>query len=207
MLLGSSGFEKTSDQLLLDGTCPFIHGWYATRCSCGQRAVGPESEVSRPPLEENHRWTKILESAMDFVRCLVTWPEYEIRQTVYPSFPLQWTRSSELFHDFTLEESESNPICVVIGTRSTCSTQKALRLEDMMLTSRSSGRRQSKPDPGTCTCGGPTSLYSYQDQWQCQFHHFLHPRHCRSRHPTACMTDAKTRIEAARQMYPAHVHS
>lgn len=32
-------------------------------------------------------------------------PEYEIRQTVYPSFPFQWTRLSIIIHDFTMDES------------------------------------------------------------------------------------------------------
>jgi hypothetical protein len=32
-------------------------------------------------------------------------PEFEMRDTVYPSFPYQWTRLSLLIHDFTMDES------------------------------------------------------------------------------------------------------
>jgi len=138
VFLGSSGFARTSDNMLLrvllhmdrvkldshsvkerrSGTK--VSRWVSRPPERARRAI---LFVGEPPAEE------IPTNASDFVEMLgaqgmvsakqLTFyqqaahlvqindqrPEHEIRQTVYNSFPYQWTRLSILIHDFTMEES------------------------------------------------------------------------------------------------------
>jgi hypothetical protein len=75
----------------------------------------PADEIPRSPTEfvelldaQEHIPAKQLvfyQQAAHLVQTNDLRPEFEVRQTVYPSFPFQWTRLSLLVHDFTMEAS------------------------------------------------------------------------------------------------------